>query len=231
MKNWIWKSFVQDGCRACSQHIKNTLAWKSLNSAWRVLTKIKLILCIDLLLWMRLGFTITHQNPNSSQNSGQKPDVQGQRRQGRFHQQERSWHRSFGRLKAFCLLIILKRVKKNNWGILLQSFNQTRQKNSWEKTRFAKEKIHLSSGQCTCPQKCFDNGKIKGSALWIVETSTLFPRFGSLWLLCLPKIQILPHWSAFFFKSRGACSCRGVFWRSYKKPLQGQDTGTGASLK
>jgi hypothetical protein len=42
------------------------------------------------LLWMRLGFTITHQNPNSSQNSGQKPVVQRQRRQGRFHLQERS---------------------------------------------------------------------------------------------------------------------------------------------
>jgi histone-lysine N-methyltransferase SETMAR len=63
--------------------------------------KIKLILCVDLLLWIRLGFTITHQNPNSSQNSGQKPVVQRQRRQDRFHQQERSWHRCFGMLKAF----------------------------------------------------------------------------------------------------------------------------------
>jgi len=57
---------------------------------------------------MRLGFTITHQNPNSSQNSGQKPVVRRQRRHGRFHQQVRSWHRCFGMLKAFCLLIILK---------------------------------------------------------------------------------------------------------------------------
>jgi histone-lysine N-methyltransferase SETMAR len=64
------------------------------------------------LLWMRTGFTITHQNPNNSQNSGQKPVVQRQRRQGRFHQQERSWHWCFGMLKAFCLLIILKRVKQ-----------------------------------------------------------------------------------------------------------------------
>jgi hypothetical protein len=47
----------------------------------RVLTKIKLILCVDLLLWMRLGFTVTHQNPNSSQNSGQKPVVQRKKRQ------------------------------------------------------------------------------------------------------------------------------------------------------
>jgi hypothetical protein len=30
---------------------------------------------------MRLEFTITHQNPNSSQNSGQKPGVQSHRRQ------------------------------------------------------------------------------------------------------------------------------------------------------
>jgi len=34
------------------------------------------------------------------------------------------------------------------------------EKNSSEKTWFAKEKNHLSSGQCTCPQKCFGNGKI-----------------------------------------------------------------------
>jgi hypothetical protein len=39
---------------------------------------------------MKPGFTIIHQNPNSSQNSGQKPVVQRQRRQGQFHQQERS---------------------------------------------------------------------------------------------------------------------------------------------
>ena len=71
------------------------------NNAWSLLTKIKLILCIDLLLWMRLGFTTTHQNPNSSQNSGQKPVVQHQKRQGRFHQQETSWHWCFGMLKAF----------------------------------------------------------------------------------------------------------------------------------
>jgi hypothetical protein len=43
-----------------------------------------------------------------------------------------------------------------------------------------KKKNHLSSGQCTRPQKCFGNGKIKGSALRIVGTSTLFPRFDSL---------------------------------------------------
>jgi hypothetical protein len=42
------------------------------------------------------------------------------------------------------------------------------------------KKNYLSSGQCTHPQKCFGKGKIKGSALRIIGTSTLFPRFGSL---------------------------------------------------
>jgi len=65
-----------------------------------------------------------------------------------------------------------------------------------------KRKNHLSSGQCTCSQKCFGNGKIKGSALWIVGTSTLFPRFHSFWLLSLPKTQTLPRWSAFFFSNQ-----------------------------
>ena len=99
-----------------------------------------------------------------------------------------------------------------------------------EKRPSLKKKL-LSSGQCTRPQKCFGNGKIKGSALRIVGTSTLFPRFGSLWLLSLPKIQSLPRWSAFFFESRGDCSCRGAFCRSYEEPLQGWDNGAGASLE
>jgi hypothetical protein len=95
-----------------SQHIKKGTRMKISEQSLERFSKIKLILCINLLLWMRLGFIVTHQNPNSSQNSGQKPDVQRQRRQGQFHQQERSCHWCFGMLKAFCLLIILKRVKQ-----------------------------------------------------------------------------------------------------------------------
>jgi len=55
---------------------------------------------------------IHHYTPESKQQSKQKPVVQRQRRQVLFHQQERSRHRCFGMLKAFCLLIILKRVKQ-----------------------------------------------------------------------------------------------------------------------
>jgi hypothetical protein len=69
-------------------------------------------MCVDLLLWTRLGFTITHQNPNSSQNNGQKPVGQRQRRQIRFHRQDMTWRGSFGILKTICVLIILKKIKQ-----------------------------------------------------------------------------------------------------------------------
>jgi hypothetical protein len=50
-----------------------------------------------------------------------------------------------------------------------------------EKRPGLQKKYHLSSGQCTRPKKkCFGNEKIKGSALQILGTSNLFPRFGSL---------------------------------------------------
>jgi hypothetical protein len=111
-------------------------------------------------------------------------------------------------LKAFCLL---SWEENNTRGTLFHSFNQTRWKNSWKKDLVCKRKNNLSSQQCTCPQTCFGNKKIKGSALWIDGTSTLFPRFGLLWLPSLPKTQNLPHWSAFFFESRGDWSCRGDF--------------------
>jgi hypothetical protein len=38
-------------------------------------------------------------------------------------------------------------------------------KNRAKRPGLQKKKNNLSSGQCTHPQKCFGNGKIKGSAL------------------------------------------------------------------
>jgi hypothetical protein len=115
-------------------------------------------------------------------------------------------------LKAFFFFFSWKGLN-NNRGILFQSFNQTRWKNSWGKTRFPKKKkkYYLSSGQCTRPQKCFGNGKIKVSALWIVGTSTLFPRFGSLWLLSFFKTQAVPRWSAFFPNQEAIAAVEGYF--------------------
>jgi len=108
-----WAAKLKLGRKSLEAHSRSkTHLCENLWTVFGAFLPKKLILCIDSFLWMRLRFTITHQNPHSSQNSGQKPVFQLQWRQDRFHQQERSWHRCFGMLNAFCLLIILKRVKQ-----------------------------------------------------------------------------------------------------------------------
>jgi len=59
------KNLCARWCRACSQQIKNALAWKSLNSAWSVLTKLKLILCVD--FFTVIETWIHHYTPESKQ--------------------------------------------------------------------------------------------------------------------------------------------------------------------
>jgi len=61
---------------------------------------------------MRLEFTITHQNPKSSQNSRQKPVVQRLRRQGRFHQQERTLASVFWDAKGILFIDYIEKGKK-----------------------------------------------------------------------------------------------------------------------
>lgn len=50
----------------------STLKPQSVNSASSDFTKIKLILCVSLFLWMKRGFAVKQQNLNNSKNSGQK---------------------------------------------------------------------------------------------------------------------------------------------------------------
>jgi hypothetical protein len=47
-----------------------------------------------------------------------------------------------------------------------------------------------SSGQCTRSQKCFGNGKIKGSTLCIVRKSTLFPDVAPCDFCLFPKLKL-----------------------------------------
>jgi len=214
------KSFAQDGRRACSQQIKNALAWKSVNSAWSILTKIKTDFVRRLITMDETW--IHHYTPESKRQSKQWTEAgcSVPKKTRSVPSAGKVIASVFWDAEGILFIDYLEKGKTITGEYYSNLSTRLDEKNSWEKTRFAKEKSRLSSGQCTHQQKCFGSGKIKGSALLIVGTSTLFPRFGSLWLLSLPKTQTLPRWSAFFFKSRGDCSCRGVFCRTYKEPLQ-----------
>ena len=167
---------------------------------------------------MRLGFTITHQNPNSSQNSGQKPAVQRQRRQGQFHQQERSWHRRFGMLKTFYWLSW--KGQNNNREILFQSFNQTRRKNSWEKTRFAKEKIIFHQDNAPAHKSVLAMDKLRDLHYELLEHPPYSPDLGTSDFCLFPKLKLFLAGQRFSSNQEAIAAVEGYFADLRKNPYR-----------
>jgi hypothetical protein len=106
---------------------------------------------------------IHHYTRESKQQSKQKPVVQRQRRQGRFHQQEIAL--VFWDAEGILFIDYFEKGKTIN-GEYYSSLLTRLDENICEKSpSLQKKKNHFSSERCTHPQKCFGNGKIKGSAL------------------------------------------------------------------
>jgi hypothetical protein len=212
MKNlcarWVLPLFTAD---------QNRTRMKFLNSAWSSLTKIKLILSIELLLWMRLGFTITHQNSNSSQNSGQKPVVQHQR-QGRFNQHERPWHRYFGDAEDILFIDYLEKGKTIT-GEYYSNLLTRLDKKIHEKRRGLQKKKSSFIRTMHMPKKVFwqwENYRICTINCWNIHP------IPQIWLSLTSISSQNSNSSSLvsvFLPIKRHCSCRGVFCRSYEKPL------------
>jgi len=70
-----------------------------------------------------------------------------------------------------------------------------------------------------------------------LTTDAIHLKFIKVYGDCSASFSTIKKWAAEFkrgrtsFESRGDCSCRGVFCRSYEEPLQGRDNGAEASLE
>jgi hypothetical protein len=157
---------------------------------------------------------IHHYNPEykSSQNSGQKPVVQRQRRQGRFHQQERSWHRCFGMLKAFFIdyLEKSKTITGEYYSSLLTRLDE---KIREKRPGLQKKKIIFHQDIAPAHKSVLAMEKLR---VLQMNCFKIYP-VSQMWL---PLTSISSQnsnsfrWSAFFFELIGDCSCRGVFCTS-----------------
>jgi len=145
---------------------------------------------VDLLLLMRLGFTITHQNPNSSQNSGQKTVVQRQRKQSRFHQQERSWHRCFGMLRAICLLFISKRRKKIAWEYYSNLLTGLDEKSREKGPGLQKKKIIFHQDNAPDRKKVLAMGKLRDLHYELLEHPPSSPDLAPSDFFLFPKLKL-----------------------------------------
>jgi hypothetical protein len=124
-----------------------------------VLTRIKLILCVDLLLWMRLRY---HYTPESKQQSKQWREV------GCSTPKKKS------SLKVMVSvfwnaedILFINYLEKNKTitGKHYSSLLTRLDKKIMKKVPVCKKKITFHYDNAPSPQKCFGNGKIKGSAL------------------------------------------------------------------
>jgi hypothetical protein len=73
-------------------------------------------------------------------------------------------------------------------------------------------------------------GKLRDLHFELLEHPPYSPDLAPSAFSLFPKLNSSSLVSV-FFDSRGDCSCRGVFFRSYEEPLRGRDNGARASLE
>jgi hypothetical protein len=112
---------------------------------------------------MRLGFAITHQNPNSSQNSGQKPVVQRQKKTRSVPSAGKTME-SVSDAKSILFIDYLEKGKTIT-GEYYSNLLTRLDKKFVRKDPVCKRKKSSFIGAMHPPTKCFGNGKIKKSAL------------------------------------------------------------------
>jgi len=125
---------------------------------------------------------IHHYTPESKQQSKQwiEANCSGPKKTRSVPSAGRVMASVFWNAEGILFIDYLEKGKKITGEYYSNLLTQLDKKIREKRPGLQKKKNHLSSRQCTSSQKCFGNGKIKGSALRIVGTSTLFPRFCSL---------------------------------------------------
>jgi len=79
------------------------------------------------------------------------------------------------------------------------------------KAPVCKKKNHLSSGQCTRPQKCFVNGKLRDLHYELLEHLPCFPDFALSGFCLFPKLKLLLASQHFSLNQEAIAAVEGYF--------------------
>jgi histone-lysine N-methyltransferase SETMAR len=74
-------------------------------------------------------------------------------------------------------------------------------------------------------------GKLRNLHYELLEHPPYSPDLAPSDFCLFSKLKLFLAGQRFFFELIGDCICTGVFFRSYKEPLQGRNNGAEASLK
>jgi histone-lysine N-methyltransferase SETMAR len=139
---------------------------------------------------MKLRFTITHQNPNSSQNSGQRPVVQRQRRQGWFHQQKRSWHRCFWDAEGILFIDYLEKGKTITGEYYSNLLTRIDEKIREKRPGLQKKKIIFRQDSAPTHKSVLAIGNLKDLHYEFLEHSPYSPDLAPSDFCLFPKLKL-----------------------------------------
>jgi transposase len=93
-----------------------------------------------------------------------------------------------------------------------------------------KKKITFHQDNAPTHKSVLAMGKLRDLHYKLLEHPPYSPDLAPFDIYLFPKLKLILAGQRFFFESKGACSRRGVFCRSYEEPLRGRDDGAGALL-
>jgi len=139
-----------------------------------------------------------------------------------------SWHRCFGMLKAF-FIDYLEKDKTITVEYYSNLLTRLDEKIRAKRPGLQKKKI-IFQDNTPAHKSVLATGKLRDLHYELLEHPPYSPDLAPSDFYLFPKLKLFLAGQRFsFFQSRGDCSCRGVFCRSYEEPLQGRDNGAGAS--
>jgi hypothetical protein len=95
--------------------------------------------------------------------------------------------------------------------------------------KFIRKFINVYGDNAPAQENVLAIGKLKNMHYELLEHPPYSPDLAPSDFSLFSKLKLFLAGQRFFFsESRGDCSCRGLFCRSYEEPLQGRDNGAGA---
>jgi len=114
-------------------------------------------------------------------------------------------------LKAFCLLITVKRGKTITGEYYSNLLTRLDEKIRKKRPSLQKKKNHLSSGQCTCPQTVLSMGKLRDLHYELLEHPPCSPDLAPSDFCLLPKLKLFLAGQRFSFNQEAIAAVEGYF--------------------
>ena len=160
---------------------------------------------------MRLGFTITHQNPNNSQYSGQKTGCSAPKKTRSVPSAGKVMTSVFWDAEGILYIDYLEKGKTITGEYYSNLLTRLDEKNREKSPCLQKKKKHLSSGQCTRSQSVLAMGKLRDLHYALLEHPPCSPDLAPSDFCLFPKLKLFLAGQRFSSNQETIATVEGYF--------------------